>query len=283
MKINYSKSIIEFLELQSINSNGTESTWEENWLFKTRKLKTDPQTPIAMLVPSPMDEVKAQIGDKNADETSDLSENSDTELENEMKQKDRKLKSKKLILGSFDEPPAAEPNKADKSSLEDILAPASLISTNSFSSHSEVPVNPSITEAKNNLLLMDDGFTTTKPEKPLIEITTWENATMVMNTLIKKSEISSVMEAKNEPPTPSSRGELKISENSSNFSLLSHLFSAKTPDIDLFLDHIVSPRTVRQHKKSIDEQFETLLKDDNNNEKVKGEGEDTVDKSSKIG
>lgn len=39
-----------------------------------------------MLVPSPTQEIKALIGDKNADEMSDLSENSDTELDDDMEQ-----------------------------------------------------------------------------------------------------------------------------------------------------------------------------------------------------
>lgn len=67
------------MDVQSIaSSNGTDGTWEDNWLFKKRKLKTENQS-IAMLVPSPSEDVKALIGDKNADETSDLSENSDNE------------------------------------------------------------------------------------------------------------------------------------------------------------------------------------------------------------
>lgn len=57
----------------SMTSSGTDGTWDENWLFKKKVLKSD-ATSIAMLVPSPTEEVKALIGDKNADEVSDLSE-----------------------------------------------------------------------------------------------------------------------------------------------------------------------------------------------------------------
>lgn len=64
----------------SRSTTGTEGTWEENWLFKKKKLKTDTSCQsLAMLVPSPTEEVKALIGDKNADEVSDLSEAEDVE------------------------------------------------------------------------------------------------------------------------------------------------------------------------------------------------------------
>lgn len=57
----------------SLTSSGTDGTWDENWLFKKKVLKND-ATSIAMLVPSPTEDVKALIGDMNADEVSDLSE-----------------------------------------------------------------------------------------------------------------------------------------------------------------------------------------------------------------
>lgn len=64
----------------SIGSNGTaESDWQENWLFKksainTHETMTNPIGHIGMLVPSPTEDVKAQIGDQTTDEVSDLSE-----------------------------------------------------------------------------------------------------------------------------------------------------------------------------------------------------------------
>lgn len=71
------------VDVKSIaSSTGTDGTWEDNWLFKRRKLKTENQS-IAMLVPSPSEDVKALIGDKNADETSDLSEISDNEQQDD--------------------------------------------------------------------------------------------------------------------------------------------------------------------------------------------------------
>lgn len=65
----------------SRSTTGTEGTWEENWLFKKKKLKAETGASLAMLVPSPTEEVKALIGDKNADEVSDLSEAEDVDQE----------------------------------------------------------------------------------------------------------------------------------------------------------------------------------------------------------
>uniref|UniRef100_A0A1B6CYW3 Uncharacterized protein n=1 Tax=Clastoptera arizonana TaxID=38151 RepID=A0A1B6CYW3_9HEMI len=60
-------------------------SWEENWLFQRRKLKTAVGTcqpvPVPMLVPNPSQDYRALIGDVDADETSDLSECSDSVLE----------------------------------------------------------------------------------------------------------------------------------------------------------------------------------------------------------
>lgn len=64
----------------SIGSNGTvDSDWQENWLFKksasnAQEVMTNPIAHIGMLVPSPTEEVKTQIGDQTTDEVSDLSE-----------------------------------------------------------------------------------------------------------------------------------------------------------------------------------------------------------------
>lgn len=67
-------------DLNSIGSNGTaESDWKENWLFKksaysSHDTPTLPTPHVGMLVPSPTEDVKAQIGDQTTDEVSDLSE-----------------------------------------------------------------------------------------------------------------------------------------------------------------------------------------------------------------
>ncbi|XP_034479691.1 general transcriptional corepressor trfA isoform X6 [Drosophila innubila] len=54
-----------------------DATWEDNWLFrKKRSTLQSSATPssIGMLVPAPKENVRAQIGDRTADEVSDLSE-----------------------------------------------------------------------------------------------------------------------------------------------------------------------------------------------------------------
>lgn len=73
----------------SIGSNGTaEKDWQENWLFKKTESNlidelTNPIAHIGMLVPSPTEDVKAQIGDQTTDEVSDLSE-AGSDVENEL-------------------------------------------------------------------------------------------------------------------------------------------------------------------------------------------------------
>lgn len=60
-------------------------SWEENWLFQKRKIQTQSE-PVSMLVPNPSADYRALIGDKDAEDTSDLSEfsaGSEDELEND--------------------------------------------------------------------------------------------------------------------------------------------------------------------------------------------------------
>ncbi|XP_055374484.1 extracellular matrix-binding protein ebh-like [Condylostylus longicornis] len=86
-----SESRASFRNIQSDNdsfedyasvASGADSTWEENWLFKKRKLLTHPTAPIGMLVPAPKEDIKAMIGDKSADEISDFSENEESDETN---------------------------------------------------------------------------------------------------------------------------------------------------------------------------------------------------------
>ncbi|XP_076659640.1 uncharacterized protein LOC143362968 isoform X4 [Halictus rubicundus] len=62
-------------------------SWEENWLFQKKRVQTQAD-PVAMLVPNPSADYKALIGDKDAEDTSDLSEcssaQSDEEIEKEL-------------------------------------------------------------------------------------------------------------------------------------------------------------------------------------------------------
>jgi hypothetical protein len=192
------------------SSNSTDATWEDNWLFKKRKLKTENQS-IAMLVPSPTEEIKALIGDKNADETSDLSENSDDEDDVDGK---KAMFTNTLLI-------APKKQVAEVSAVTDSLG-----SMTSFDT-----TNPTlVTEAKNNhLLIEDDNFK--KPE-PV------HNINFVLSGPVTGEK--PLDELKVEVDDQALRAEEEF-------------------------DSIVSPTQVREHKKSIDEQFEKLLMDDNNN------------------
>jgi hypothetical protein len=201
------------VDAHSVNSsNGTDGTWEDNWLFKKRKLKTENQS-IAMLVPSPTEEIKALIGDTNADETSDLSENSDDEDE-------AMFKNTLEIEPKIHEIPVAEVSMVStpSDSLKSMQSLTSFDTTNSTI----------ITEAKNNLLLMNDDEIFKKPES-----------------------VNFVLSG---PVTPGEKplGELQVEVD-------------QGINAEEEFDSIVSPTQVRDHKKSIDEQFEKLLMDDNNN------------------
>ncbi|KAG4073519.1 hypothetical protein HA402_000743 [Bradysia odoriphaga] len=141
-------------DYQSVNSNDTEGNWQENWLFKKRKLKNEMKSDIGMLVPSPMEDVKALIGDKTTDEVSDLSEaGSDIEdEENGRRSADlpHALVESKTIIGGKNEF-ATIP---DAKTIDELLQPDSLVSTQSAES---VDVrSPVIMEAKNDLILMND-------------------------------------------------------------------------------------------------------------------------------
>ncbi|XP_062552207.1 uncharacterized protein LOC134217459 isoform X1 [Armigeres subalbatus] len=131
-------------DVLSLKSNATDGTWEENWLFKKRQLKST-ESSIAMLVPSPTEEVKALIGDKNADEVSDLSEaGSDVE----------EYDSDSNIKNTTTTETNSSPKRAENSI--DSIIQDSLISINSIASN-----EPLLSEAKNDLLLEEQ----TMPEE----------------------------------------------------------------------------------------------------------------------
>jgi hypothetical protein len=207
------------VDVQSVNSStGTDATWEDNWLFKKRKLKTENQS-IAMLVPSPTEEIKALIGDKNADETSDLSENSDDEDD------DAKTKSftNTLLIEPKKEIATIMLNPSPSNSLKSMQSLASLDTS-----------NPSlITEAKNSFLLIDGDRSTEMESEP-------------------NQKINFVLSA---PVTVA--GQQPLAQLTVTVD--------KPTEVEEEFDSMVSPTQVREHKKSIDEQFEKLLMDDNNN------------------
>jgi hypothetical protein len=214
------------VDVQSVSSsNGTDATWEDNWLFKKRKLKTENQS-IAMLVPSPTKEIKALIGDKNADETSDLSENSDDEDDDHdgIYETEKKTFTNSLLI---------EP----KEIASITLSPSPSNSLKSMQSLTSLDTsNPGIvTEAKNSLLLRES----TQAEDE------------------ENQKINFVLSA---PVTVASQ------QTSLELSV-----TVDKPTEEEEFDSMVSPTQVREHKKSIDEQFEKLLFDDNNNSPIESD------------
>lgn len=153
--------VVQDDEYPSIASNGTaDSDWQENWMFKKKKMTNDITTSsIGMLVPSPMEEVRALIGDRTADEVSDLSEaGSDGESDMSDSNEDERLEernshdlphilveSKTIIGGKNEMESFGEP----KTTIE-LLQPDSLVSVQSLN-----PNSPLLMEAKNEMIFVD--------------------------------------------------------------------------------------------------------------------------------
>uniref|UniRef100_A0A1Q3FKB5 FYVE-type zinc finger domain-containing protein n=1 Tax=Culex tarsalis TaxID=7177 RepID=A0A1Q3FKB5_CULTA len=137
-------------DLVSLKSNITEGTsWEENWLFRKRQLKTT-ETAIAMLVPSPTEDVKALIGDQIVDDVSDLSEADveDYDSDNNNESGDSNL---------------------TQSTLDDEIHD-SLISVNPIPSN-----EPTLSEAKNSLLLAETLLSSLPPDGLVPELISIEH------------------------------------------------------------------------------------------------------------
>ncbi|XP_063617026.1 uncharacterized protein LOC134790155 isoform X2 [Cydia splendana] len=93
----------DFDEVSGSEIQSIDGTWEENWLFQKKKIKTIQSVPVPMLVPNSNAEYKAMIGDRDADDTTDLSDNaSDSETEEIDYKSDikRVLESKHVIGGA---------------------------------------------------------------------------------------------------------------------------------------------------------------------------------------
>ncbi|XP_023158292.1 uncharacterized protein LOC101453479 isoform X3 [Ceratitis capitata] len=122
-----------------------DGNWEDNWLFKKKSssLTTSMTGSVGMLVPAPKDDVRAQIGDKTADEISDLSEmGSDTDDSSAKPDEDLnplndRILNKHLIGG-----------QNTGVILDELMETASLISTTSHSQD-----EPKFTEATNERII----------------------------------------------------------------------------------------------------------------------------------
>lgn len=190
-------------DFQSVNSNDTDGNWQENWLFKKRKLKNETAAVIGMLVPSPMEDVKALIGDKTTDEVSDLSE-AGSDLDDE---------ENEPVNGSADLPHALIESKTiiggknefgsfnEVKTIDELLQPDSLVSTQSIDNQS-----PVIMEAKNDLILMSDS-----DSKPI-----------VLHAREKTAQSSKI----------ESNNDIKVNENGGNKTIISDS-EAITKDIPL--------------------------------------------------
>ncbi|XP_050073480.1 uncharacterized protein LOC126561400 isoform X5 [Anopheles maculipalpis] len=195
-------------DLQSLKSNATDGTWEENWLFRKRQLKTT-ESSIAMLVPSPTEEVKALIGDKNADEISDLSEaGSDCEGyesdSNVPVATDVPKQSATVVMASSSSKDTSEGISSSskiQDSLEEHLPPDSLVSINSLPVNEEV-----LSEATNSQLLAEQstqnhtnglGGTTGLLVDDLISIEPVRDKVETTNPAITNPFLDDVFEANN--------------------------------------------------------------------------------------
>ncbi|XP_045488614.1 uncharacterized protein LOC110994984 isoform X2 [Pieris rapae] len=91
----------DFDEVSGSDIQAIDGSWEENWLFQKKKIKNIQSVPVPMLVPNSNTEYRVLIGDRDADDTTDLSDNASDTEENETYQSDIKkvLESKHVIGG----------------------------------------------------------------------------------------------------------------------------------------------------------------------------------------
>lgn len=163
-------------EFQSIYAETNYSDISDNWLFRkvgsrncmngggggggSASSIASASSPVGMLVPSPTQDCPTLIGNRNAEEISDLSENgsdidslpgehSDNELNrNGTHDLPHVLVESKTLIGGKNEMNSFEQSKV---SLINLLEPDSLVSEQSLTGQS-----PAISEAKNNLILIED-------------------------------------------------------------------------------------------------------------------------------
>ncbi|XP_030021103.2 uncharacterized protein LOC115440786 isoform X3 [Manduca sexta] len=90
----------DFDEVSGSDLQAVDGTWEENWLFQKKKIKTVQSVPVPMLVPNSNTEYRALIGDRDADDTTDLSDNaSDADEDAEYKSDIKRVLDSKHIIG----------------------------------------------------------------------------------------------------------------------------------------------------------------------------------------
>ncbi|XP_020297951.1 uncharacterized protein LOC109862335 [Pseudomyrmex gracilis] len=85
---NYSRIKTRRVADHTMNLVLSVESWKDNWLFQKKRTSESQSDPVIMLVPSSSADYKALIGDRDAEDTSDLSEcsstRSDEEIEKEL-------------------------------------------------------------------------------------------------------------------------------------------------------------------------------------------------------
>ncbi|XP_050346748.1 uncharacterized protein LOC126771079 isoform X2 [Nymphalis io] len=90
----------DFDEVSGSDIQAVDGTWEENWLFQKKKIKNIQSAPVPMLVPNSNTQYRALIGDRDADDTTDLSDNAtDNEEELEYTSDIKKVLNSKHVIG----------------------------------------------------------------------------------------------------------------------------------------------------------------------------------------
>lgn len=179
--ITYFLFILNSIEFVSIaTSNGQEGTWEDNWLFKRKKIGTD--TSVGMLVPAPKEDIKALIGDKSADEMSDLSEaGSDYEdINNNMNSLEPtnvRIHNQNIISG-----------KNNIGLIDELIEQTSLISTSSLTEN-----EPIFMETKNEFVFGNDGLN--DMENPKLNLNTG-NMSLIENEAVNIDVTSNLSQNK---------------------------------------------------------------------------------------
>lgn len=133
-----------YLDYMSVTSSAIgDGTWEKNWLFKKKRTTLSGSVTansVGIVVPDPKEDVRAQIGDKTADEVSDLSElGSDTDdsldsLRSKLEPINDRLINKHLIGG-----------QNNKMILDELIERSSMIS-NTLPSGQEPPYTDACNE-----------------------------------------------------------------------------------------------------------------------------------------
>ncbi|CAG9580954.1 unnamed protein product [Danaus chrysippus] len=89
----------DFDEVSGSDIQAADGSWEENWLFQKKKIKTIQSAPVPMLVPNSNTQYRALIGDRDADDTTDLSDNASDAEEDQYKSSIQKAVASKHVIG----------------------------------------------------------------------------------------------------------------------------------------------------------------------------------------